>query len=110
MLPFAVRREGKALGLHPLGVQLDQLFGDVFHSLADLCLLPLPVGAAQAAELNGGILPGADILAHQVQLGNWHILGVVFGVAHLDVVLVTPFISSLWMPSNWPIPWVAWTT
>ena len=31
--------------------------------------------------------PGADVLAHQVQLGDGHIQGVVFGVAHLDVVL-----------------------
>ena len=58
-----------------------------FTALRTLVFCRCQSAPAQAAQLHRRVLPGADVLGHQVQLGDGHIQGVVFGVAHLDVVL-----------------------
>ena len=87
VLPFSIGGEGEAFLLHPLSVQLDQLFGDVLHSGADLGFLTLPVSAAQTVQLHRRVFSGTYIFRNQIQLGNRHIQRIVLGVAHLDVVL-----------------------
>ena len=86
-LPLPVGREGEAFLLHPLGVELDKLLGDVLHRRPHPGLLLLPLGAAQAVELHRRVLPGADVFAHHVQLGDRHVQGVVLRVPDFDVVL-----------------------
>ena len=82
-LPLGVLGEGVALGLHPLGIEPDELLGHIPHRGAHPGFGFLPLGAPQAVQPHIGVLPGADVLGDQIQLGHRHIEHVVFGVLHL---------------------------
>ena len=75
-----------------LGVQGDELLGHLLGGLLRLALGLGPVGSAQLGQLGllrpVWVLTAADELAHQVQLGGWHIQRVCPGVGQLDVVLL----------------------
>ena len=90
--PRGIRREGKARLPLPLSVELNEPLGQVLHRLFGPGLGFLPIRAPQAGELFGlgGVLPPADVLAHQVQLGSGHIEHVRPGVGQFDVVLLNP--------------------
>ena len=50
-----------------------------------------PFGAAQLIQpCVGGVLTGADVFAHQVELGGGHIQAVAAGVGDLDIILLHP--------------------
>ena len=72
-LPAGIRRKRVALQLHPLGVKLDQLLGDVLHRAANPGLGLLPVLAPQAVQAHLDLLLGADIFGNHVKLGDGHI-------------------------------------
>ena len=85
-LVIGVRGKGVAFHLHPLGVQSNELVGHFVHGFFDPSPGFLPLPGVQPVQFDLGILPGADILADQVQLGNRHIQGVRPGVFDFNVV------------------------
>ena len=88
-LPGGVRREGEARPLLPLGIQGDEALGQVLGGLFGAGFLAGPLGAPQLVELGAlGVLAPADILAHQIQLGDGNVQTVPAGVVDLDVVLL----------------------
>ena len=93
-LPRVVRVEGVPRLPLALGVEGDELLGHLLGGLFCLALGLDPVGAAQLGQLGllcpVRVLAAADELAHQVQLGGWHIQRVRPGVGQLDVVLLHP--------------------
>ena len=80
VLPLLVRPEGIAGGRHTLGVQCHQLLGDVLHRTLDAGLGLLPLLTAQTVELEGHVLLGTDVFAHQIQLGYRHVQRIPFGI------------------------------
>ena len=86
-LPVPVGGKGEALGLEALGVKLNQLLchiGDrLLHPLA--CFAP-GIGI-QFIEADPRVLPAADVLGHQVQLGDGDKEGIGTGVPDFDVIL-----------------------
>ena len=90
-LPGGVRGEGEARPLLPLGVQGDEALGQILCGLFGPGLLPGPVRAPQLVEPGVlGVLAAADVLAHQIQLGDGDVQAVAAGVVDLDVVLLHP--------------------
>ena len=88
-LPGGVRGEGEARPLLPLGVQGDEALGQILGGLFGPGLLPGPLGAPQLVEPGVlGVLAAADVLAHQIQLGDGDVQAVAAGVVDLDVVLL----------------------
>ena len=74
-----------------LGIELDEALRQILGG----CLGPVgglaPLRAAQLIEPGVlGILPGPDILAHQIQRRGRHIQAVAAGIGDLDVVLLHP--------------------
>ena len=87
VLPFLIGAERIARRRHPLAIQGDELAGNVLDRRAHPGLGFLPFLPAQPMELDGGVLLGANVFAHQIQLGHRHIQGVPLGVFQLDIVL-----------------------
>ena len=90
--PGGIGGEGEAGLALPLGIELNEPLGQILDGLLGPGLGLLPVGAPQPGELAGllGVLPGADVLAHQVELGGGDVEHVGPGVGDLDVVLLHP--------------------
>ena len=90
--PGGVGGEGEAGLPLPLGVELDQALCQILHRLLGPGLGLLPVGAPQLGQLLGlvGVLAGADVLAHQIQLGGGDVEHVRPGVGDLHIVLLHP--------------------
>lgn len=72
--------------LHSLGIEGNELVGHLVHRFADPLTGFLPLSAVETVKLNSGILPGADVLGHQIQLGDRNVKGVRPGVLDFDVV------------------------
>src|SRR5699024_4577243 len=71
-----------------LGVQLDELAGELFGGGLGAGLGALPLRAAHLAQLDGVVLPRAYVLADQVELRRRDVERVAAGVGYLDVVLL----------------------
>ncbi len=70
-----------------LGIEFDQIIGDVLYGLARLALRPLPFRAAQLIELRF-LLLGADILLHEIDLIDRHGELIPAGIEDVEIVLV----------------------
>ena len=87
-LPGGVGGEGETGAALPLGVQLGQALGKVLGRFFRLGFLPGPLRTAQLVQLLALlVLTAADVLAHQVQLGDGDVQAVAPGVVDFDVVL-----------------------
>ena len=91
LLPGGIRGEGVARQPLPLGVELDEALGQVLGGGLGpgLGLFP-PAGAQLGEPVHRGVLPAADVFAHQVQLKGGDVEGVRPGELELDVVLFHP--------------------
>ena len=94
LLPRAVRGEGKAPQPLPLGVEANQLLGQLpGGSLGPVGGLG-PLGAPQFVEVHGLFTllaaAAADVFAHQVQRRAGHVQAVAAGVGDFHVVLFHP--------------------
>ena len=87
LLPLAIRREGKALGLLAPGVELNQFLGHLLGGLLDPGPGPLPLGAPQFGQLDLVLVSRRGVAAQQVQLGDRHIQHVRAGILNLQIVL-----------------------
>ncbi len=89
-LPVVVRVKGIALGLHALGIEPDQLISHIRHSLLDPGLGLAPLGGVELVEPDAAVLSAADVLGHQIQLGDRHKEHIGAGIADLDIILDHP--------------------
>ncbi len=78
-LPFAVGREGVALGGLAHGVKLQQLLGHVFHGLLHARFGLLPLLRAQPIQYRLHAL-GRAILLHQIQAGQRYVKSRALGI------------------------------
>ncbi len=86
-----VRREGIALRVHPLSVELRELLGNVLDRAAHLGPGLLPFLAPQAIDLHCmGLFSGPNIFGDQVELSDGDVECIALGVADLDEVLRDP--------------------
>ena len=86
-LPVAVRRKGEALDFLALGVQGDQLFGQVFYIGARAALGAGPLAGSELVELDLYVGRSADVFGNLVELSAGDKQGVRARVADLDKVL-----------------------
>ena len=69
LLPWRVRREGKARAALSLGIELNQPCSQILCRCLRLCLCLLPLIAPELVEPHGLVFAaGADVLADRVQL------------------------------------------
>ena len=87
ILPFGIRAEGVAGGSHPLGIELDQLLGDILDRRPHPGFGLLPFLSAQTVELHLHLVLGADIFGDQVELGDRDIQGIALVILELEVIL-----------------------
>ena len=76
-----------ALGLRALGVQREQVDRELAHRGLRARFRAVPVRAAHLRELDGPVLPCADILRDHVELRRWDVERIRAGVGDLDIVL-----------------------
>ena len=86
-LPGRIGREGEALRIVPLGIELHQILGDFVDVRLDARLLLLPFAAGKLVELGRRVL-GADILLHAVELIGGHIQPVAALIADEQIIVV----------------------
>ena len=86
-LPRRVGREGEALRVVPLGIELHQILGDLVDVRLDARLLLLPFAAGEPVELGRRVLR-ADVLLHAVELIGGHIQPVAALIADEQIVVV----------------------
>ena len=65
-LPFVVLGKSVPLGLHPVGVELDELLRHVLHGGAHAGLGLLPLGAAQPVQLDVGVFARPNVFGDHV--------------------------------------------
>ena len=79
-----------ALGLRALGIELQEIDGELFGRRPRAGFGAVPVGAAHFGELDGVILARADVFRHHIELRSGDIETVRPRVADLDIILHRP--------------------
>ena len=72
-LPFGVLGKRKTRRLHPAGIELDQLVGNILDRFFCARAGFLPFRRMKAVQLYVAVIPGADIFGDQIQLGDWDV-------------------------------------
>ena len=89
-LPGRIGREGVALLLGPLGIELYQPVRELLRGGLGARFRALPVRAAHFRQSDGPVLARADVFAHKVELRRRDIQRVRPGVADFHIVLLHP--------------------
>ena len=89
-LPRRIGGKGVAHAPLALGVQLDQVHGQLFRRRPGLGFRLLPLLAAQLVELHRRVLTAADVFADHVQLGGRDIQGVGALIGDFHIVFQGP--------------------
>ena len=92
MLKVAIGAEGKALTLPTLGIEADQVSGDVLDPLLRTVLDPLPGSRAYGTQGYLGLLPSRAVVGELVQAMEIDVDGVIIAVDELDELLGTPLL------------------
>ena len=87
MLKIAVGAEGKALTLPTLGIEADQVSGDVLNPLLRAVLDPLPCSRAYGTQRYLGLLTSRAVVGELVQAMEIDVDGVIIAVDELDELL-----------------------
>ena len=74
-------------GLHTVGIELNELLCHILNRRTHTGLGLLPLGSTQPVQFDAGVLARTNVLGNHIQLCDWDIERVPFGIFQLDVIL-----------------------